>query len=142
MNWRNLLTPWLSNAALRHQVSTLTTALSNSNSRVLDLQSKLEVIQSTKCEACEVLKQQVNHLLLASGSRVKMFDGYGPTLPTPAAPVESKPGITPSARMSKTVRRINEDFLARYAAETGEPLPFDDETAQQPTSAPTESAAQ
>ena len=89
----------------------------------MELQTKLEALQSKPCEACSVLKQQVNHLLLASGSRVKMFDGYGPTLPPPPAPVESKPGLPISSRTSRTVRRINEDFLAKFAEQTGEEIP-------------------
>ena len=125
VSWRKLLTPWLEASALRSQNVALSHAVSNANTRIVELTAKLEILTDRPCETCGVLKQQVNHLLLASGSRVKMFDGFGPNIPEPK-PVEPKApsNIHISSRTSRVVRSMNDSFLQKFQQETGESIPF------------------
>src|SRR3989442_1093456 len=69
--------------ALEHENSRMNTALASTTKRAVELQAKLDELHAQKCATCESLKQTINFLVFAAGSRHPMFEGYGPTLPEP-----------------------------------------------------------
>lgn len=100
---------------LRHENSYLSAALRNATDKAADTLTRLEEVRSRPCPSCEVLKQTVNFHVIAAGSTVGMFDGVGPTRPTPPArnPDSDQPPLSP-LRASKLAKLQRQNFVDEF----------------------------
>lgn len=102
--------------SLERERATLTTALSAATKKVVELQSKLDEAHATKCPTCETLKQTVNFLVFAAGSRHPMFQDSGPTLPAPKY-TEAPAPIAGKRRAGAVVNGMNREYIEKFMAE-------------------------
>lgn len=101
-------------AFLEREREQLSNALASATRKTVELQSRLDEAHSLKCESCEALKQVVNFHVLAAGSRVVMFDGYGPTLP-PMKYADKPPDPVPGKQRARSVAgQQNKDFVEEF----------------------------
>jgi len=90
---------------LYNEVSVLKATIDNYQRNNLVLLEKV----NAPCPTCADLRQVVNFHVRAAGSRVGMFDGYGPVMPEPK-PIEIKEQETPM-RAALKARLSNNQFI-------------------------------
>lgn len=119
-------------AELGSQITILSSAAAKANERAVEVQSQFNALTNRECPTCAALKQVANFHVLAAGSRVKMFDGIGPTLPEPKPMPPVKPTLP--TRAGQAVRMTNRNFVQEFqrqqasqATQTPEAPPLDSE---------------
>lgn len=114
-SWLHKLWPRADVIRLRRENETLSRALQNATDTSADRLSRLEELRSRPCPACEVMKQTLNFHVLAAGSKVGVFDGIGPTVPTPAPRATPDP-ITSGGpiQASKAARHQRRHFMQEF----------------------------
>ena len=117
MNWRKF---WPSaelkqlreqHAALERERGSLATALRNTTAQAGSLQERLNEANARECKTCAELKKVVNHVLIAAGSRVKMFDEVGPDPPKPREVDLSKLNAPQGPQRASLVARQQNDIF-------------------------------
>lgn len=100
---------------LASENASLSLALRNATDKASGLQTKLNDLLGAECPTCLVLKQTVNFHVLAAGSRVKMYDDVGPTMPPPkyAEKPPEGPGPHRARQMAAESRAIFAATLER-----------------------------
>ncbi len=96
---------------LAREMVTLSASARNAHERAADTQRQFNEYVNRPCPTCDTLKQTVNFHVLAAGSRVRMFDGIGPTLPEPKKIEMTKPIPT---RASQVARAGNRNFINEF----------------------------
>lgn len=113
-NWFTRLWPRAEVLRLRRENESLSLAVRHATERAADLHSRLEELRDKPCATCETLKAVVNSVMLASGSKLKMFDGIGPTLPAPKFTETPEP-IQGRQRASQFTKQFNAEYLQQTA---------------------------
>lgn len=99
---------------LRRDNERLSVALKNATEKAAESLTRLDELREQKCSACENLKQVLNFHVYAAGSKVPMFDGYGPTLPV--RPEHKEDPVAGPQRASRVARAQRQDFLNEFIA--------------------------
>jgi hypothetical protein len=117
--WQSLLRALQSDelTKIKAELSVALVAARNAQEQSNALQAKLNSLVGRECPACAILKQTVNFHVLASGSKLRMFEDAGPS----PRPVDSTAPAHPATplRASKLARMANQDFLQRFVQESG-----------------------
>lgn len=126
--------------ATEKQLGISQTAERNAVTRATEMQFKYEDALKREAQASEdhirTLKTIANTQVFASGSRVRMFDGVGPTLPEPTVQGPVAP-FSSRMRGRQAVNHANSDFMKHFQESMNRPI---DDTVPSDTEPATASA--
>lgn len=122
--------------ATEKQLSISQTAERNALTRATEMQVKYEDALQREAKASEdhirTLKTIANTQVFASGSRVRMFDDAGPTLPEPTVQGPVAP-FSSRIRARQAAAKLTSEFIRNYEESMNRPI--DDTVPTEPTAA-------